>query len=880
MSARAHAALLLLAFALTARTTQAQSRPAPTAQAARLSGPVHIDGRLDEAAWKAASPVTAFTQLDPDEGQPASERSEVYFLIGDDALYVGARLFDSEPGKIHARLARRDDGTDSDLFEVFLDSHHDHLTASRFRVNPAGAIRDAAIGADGSEDDSWDPVWSAAAHVDSLGWTAEMRIPLSQLRYDPRNPDWGLQIARGIHRKSEGAYFAFTPKNEQGGVSRYGTLTGLGHLPAPRHLELVPYATARNERLHFEPGNPFRSSDDWFASTGLDVKYGINSHLTLDATVNPDFGQVEVDPAEVNLTAFETFFAEKRPFFVENADVFAFGQSRAMNNYGFRRVLNSRRIGRAPHLTLGGPAYDHVDAPDQTTIDVAAKLTGKTPSGWSIGVLDALTGREHAHFIPAGGGPEGEAVVEPRTHFFTGRLKRDLNGGNTVIGGMLTAVHRRDESAAIRDQAADDAYVAGLDFNHAWAQRRYAFDASVAHSIVRGSTGAIGALQRSSARYYQRPDHEDYATYDPTRTRLTGWTTDLSLAKTSGEHWLGSLAWTATTPGYEANDLGFMTRSDYQGVSELVLFMQNKPGKFLRSYTIMPYANQIFDYGGDIIYNGYALSTNGTFLNYWDFNLQATGNQRTYEDRLTRGGPQAKLPVQGSIGGGFGTDSRRPWTVNPSYSYSWNAQGGWGASPALSIAVRPSPTLRVAFEPSYSNTHALAQFVTSQADPAATTTYGQRYVFSTLDQRVASLTTRVDWTFTPRMSLQVYLQPLVVTGHYSDFKEFKTPREFEFAVYGRDQGSITRDANGVSIDPGNGSRIEFGDPDFNFRSLLGNAVLRWEYRPGSTLFFVWQQQRTDFQPFGDFEFRRDYPAMLDRSPENVFAVKATWWLPV
>ncbi len=855
----------------------------PTIRAARLVGALRIDGRLDESAWNAATPVTEFTQMDPDEGKPASERTEVRILIGDDALYVGARLFDSEPDKVKGLLARRDDGTSSDLFEVFLDSYHDHLTASRFRVNPAGAVRDAAIGSDGNEDDSWDPVWSAAAQVDSLGWTAEMRIPLSQLRYNPHVNEWGIQFARGIFRKGEGDYFAFTPKKELGGVNRYGSLVGLGQLPTPRHLELVPYVLARNERLHFASDNPFRSASDWFGSTGLDVKYGVTSNLTLDATVNPDFGQVEVDPAEVNLTAFETFFSEKRPFFVEGADLFAFGASRTFNNYGFRKLLNSRRIGRAPHLSLGGPAYDQVNAPDQTTIDVAAKLTGKTQGGWSIGALDAVTGPEHARFTTTGGGGvQQETTVEPLTHFFSGRLKRDLHSGNTVLGGMLTAVNRRNDSDALRAGLPGNAWVGGVDLNHAWSQRRYAFDASIARSFVHGSAGAIDQLQRSSARYYQRPDHGDYVLYDPAATRLAGWTTDASLAKTSGKHWLGSVAWTATTPGYEANDLGFMTRADYRGISELVLYQENTPGRFLRSYSLMPYANHIFNYGGDIIYNGYAMSCSGQLANYWGFNVSGTNGQRSYEDRLTRGGPQGRLPVTGNVNGGLSTDSRKSWSVSPNYSYSWNAEGGRGVSPSLSLSVRPSPTLRLGFEPSFSSTHALAQFVTSHADPTSSGTFGRRYVFATLNQNVASFVTRMDWTFTPRMSLQLYVQPLVVSGHYVDFKEFKVPREFIFAVYGRDQGTVVRDDSTgvVTIDPGNGDLIQFGDPDFNFRSLLGNAVLRWEYRPGSTLFLVWQQRRQDVQSFGDFELGRDYSGLFKQAPENVFAVKATYWFPV
>jgi hypothetical protein len=880
------AAFALLAAALAARagtpdSTRTALPPLPTIRAARLEGSIRVDGRLDEPAWNTATPATEFTQLDPNEGQPASERTEVRVLIGDDALYVGARLFDSEPGKVKGLLARRDDNTSSDLFEVFIDSYHDHLTASRFRINPAGAIRDASIGADGSEDDSWDPVWSAVAQVDPSGWTAEMRIPLSQLRYNPKTDEWGIQFARSIFRKGEGDYFAFTPKKEQGGVSRYGTLTGLAPLPAPRHIELMPYVSTRNERLHFAPDNPFRSASDYFGATGLDMKYGLTSNLTLDATVNPDFGQVEVDPAEVNLTAFETFFSEKRPFFVEGADLFTFGQSRTFNNYGFRKVLNSRRIGRAPHVSLGGPQYDQVNAPDQTTIDAAAKLTGRTPGGWSIGMLDAVTGPERARYtLAGGGGVEHDTPVEPLTHYFSGRVKRDFRSGNTVVGGMLTAVNRRDDTDALRDAIPGSAWVGGVDLNHAWAKRRWALDASVAHSLVQGSSGAIDALQRSSARYYQRPDHKDYVVYDPTRTRLDGWTTDASLAKTSGKHWLGSVAWTQTTPGYEENDLGFMTRADYYGVSELVLYQENQPGKLLRNWNVLPYANHIFDHGGDIIFNGYAANANATLLNFWSLFAGATSNQRTFDDRLTRGGPQAKLPLQGNVNGGFSSDSRKSWSVSPSYSYSWNAEGGWGRSPSLSVSVRARPTLRLGFEPSYSASHALAQFVKAQADPQATGTFGTRYVFATLDQRVASLVTRFDWTFTPRMSVQLYVQPLVVSGRYTDFKEFKAPRDFVFAIYGRDQGTIRRDSTRVTIDPGNGKVIQFSDPDFNFRSLLGNAVLRWEYRPGSTLFLVWQQRRQDQQAFGDFEFGRDYSGMFKRSPENVFALKATYWIPV
>jgi hypothetical protein len=857
----------------------ARHQHAPQIRAARLVGTIRVDGRLEESAWASATPATEFTQLDPDEGQPASERTEVRVLVDDDALYIGARLFDREPGRIKSRLARRDDPSQSDLFEVFIDSYHDHLTAWRFRVNPAGAIRDAAIGTAG-EDASWDAVWESGATVDSLGWTAEMRIPLSQLRYNAQDDAvWGIQFARAIFRRGEGAWFAFTPKKEQGGVRRYGHLVGLGRLPSPRRLELVPYTSARNERLQFPSDHPFRSGSDYFGAAGLDLKYGLTSDLTLDATINPDFGQVEVDPAEVNLTAFETFFPEKRSFFVAGADVFNFGVSQAFNRFGGLQLFNSRRIGRAPQRTLQGANFQFVDHEEQTTIVGAAKLTGKTAGGWSIGAIDAVTHLESARYVDTLG-VERETPVEPQTHYFTGRLRRDFRAGNTVVGGILTAVNRTLDDPALENLLRKNAYVGGLDLNHSWADQGWALDAAASGSLLEGSASAIDLTQRSSVHYLQRPDHGDYLVYDPSRTSLRGSSVDASIAKTSGNHWLASLAYGNKSPGYEINDLGFQTRSDYRSLSTILLYQENKPGKLFRNYAIFPFTNQVWNYAGDVSFDAWQMAANGQLANFWSFDVRGNFNRSAFDDRLTRGGPQARVPDGGSASMELISDSRRAHSFVFDYTYSWNAAGGRGDFPSMSASFRPSPSLRLAFEPSYSMTHSLAQYVMRVADPGATATYGRRYVFSTLDQKTVSLVTRMDWTFTPRLSLQLYVQPLIVSGDFSEFKEFAQPRTFEFDVYGKNRGSISRDpGTGVyTVDPGNGSTFQFDDPDFNFRSLLGNAVMRWEYRPGSTLFVVWQQRRTGVEPIGDFAFGRDYSALFKRSPENVFAVKATWWV--
>ena len=482
---------------------------APAVRAARVQGDIEVDGRLDEASWAAAEPATRFTQTEPAEGMPASERTEVRVLIGADALYIGARLHDREPKRIKAALARKDDDVAADEFDVYLDTFHDHLSGVRFRVTPGGATLDGILGssAQGSDEDlSWDPIWESGTQVDSLGWTAEIRIPLSQLRYNSTaDGSWGIQFYRKILRKGEEDWFAFVPKSETGGVSRYGHLTGLGALRAQRQLELAPYLLAQGSYQPSVAGDPFQDGKEHHASAGLDLKYGLTSDLTLNATINPDFGQVEVDPAVVNLSVFETFFPEKRPFFVEGADVFRFGGIRASNSFGVPDIFFSRRIGREPQRSLSGEGVNYLDAPTETSILAAAKLSGRTQSGWSVGLLDAVTGNEEARYVDEFGVPV-TTPVEPLTNYFVGRVRKDLRGGNSTVGIIATAVNRDQDSPELNSLLRGSAYSVGADFTNSWADRVWSLDGSVGFSTVHGTPEAIELTQRSSARYYQRPD--------------------------------------------------------------------------------------------------------------------------------------------------------------------------------------------------------------------------------------------------------------------------------------------------------------------------------------------------------------------------------------
>ncbi len=858
----------------------ARNADTPVLHAAPLLDPVRVDGVLDEPAWAAAPPAAGFIQNDPDQGEPASEPTEVRVLIGDDAIYIGARMYDREPHLIRSALARRDEAVESDLLELYLDTFHDHLTAFNFRITPAGAIRDAAIGADGRTDNSWDAVWEAGTRIDSLGWVAEIRIPLSQLRYNAGDDAiWGIQLARLVQRKAEVSVFSFTPKREQQGVFRYGHLEGLGRLVRRRGLELLPYVSARSEHLIVDPDNPFRDGSDPFGSAGLDLKYGLTSDLALTATMNPDFGQVEVDPAVVNLTAFETFFEEKRPFFVEGAEVFRFGQTRSFNNMGLLRMFHSRRIGRAPQRRLIGSAYRYVEAPVQSTILGAVKVGGKTRSGWTIAGLDAVTDVEIADYLDAAGDTQ-LAPVEPRTNYFAGRARRSLGQGNTSVGGLLTRTDRELGAPALTNLLRSSAITGGVDFSHFWASRRWEMDGFVATSHVTGSPEAIAATQRSSARYFQRPDATSF-TYDPNRTALSGYAADVSLVKTSGLHWVGSASYQSSSPGFEVNDMGFQTQVDRRAFSTIAIYRENKPGLLFREYDMFAFTNHSWNFDGDATFAQFALAAEGVFQGYWSANARLELRPRYYEDRITRGGPVARLRGGGTTSWGVRSDQRKRTIYGANGSVSWNGARGWGVGYGLSVNARPSTRLLISCEPFLSRSHAKAQYVTRITDPLATATYGSRYVFADLDQTQLTLATRVNWAFTPKLSLQLYMQPLLAVGDYAEFKEFLSPRTFDFGVYGRDLGIITPDPNGYVVDPdstGPAAPFTIFEPDFNFRSLLGNAVVRWEYRPGSALFFVWQQRRTGFEPIGDFAPGRDYSALIHERPESVFAVKATWWI--
>jgi hypothetical protein len=881
-------------------TTKSQNDPRPTAQAVARQGSINIDGKLDEAGWAAATPIGDLTQSSPNEGRAATEKTEIRVLYDESAIYIGARMFDSQGKKgVKAVLTRRDqllndNNLTSDKISFVFDPFHDKNTRMWFEVNPLGVKGDHANG-----DASFDPVWDVATSIDDQGWTAEFRIPLSQLRFSRDSQQlWGMQVWRQIDRLNEFDMWAFWRSNEFGGPAYFGTLTGMTIQSQPRQIELVPYATSRATLDEPRSGDPYHDKREMLYRAGADLKLNVTSNLTLDATVNPDFGQVEVDPAVVNLSVFETTFSEKRPFFISNSQYFSSGGFSCYfcSNVSSLNLIYTRRIGRSPQLAgLVGSRAEFMDATDATTILGAAKVTGRTKSGLTVGLLDAVTNKETATFRLTADGDDQKQEVEPLSNYFIGRLRKDFRGGSTRIGTIATMVNRRldnpDEVARLRNRA--NAF--GFDIDHRWKQREYSFNFQSAITNIAGDTAAIRRAQESSARYYQRVGRDESSDglfdtgYDPSRTSLNGYGFYARVAKETG-NWLAETTQNWRSPGFEANDMGVLNRTDYKWMLANVARQWTTPGSWYRFLWLSTGAQSQFNFEGDRTDGEIHSNVSATLKNFWNAGVFHIYHPTSIDERLTRSGPSVKHYGYNLYSVNINGDSRKRvvWGFNYNLSTPLDNDEGGRTAYYPSITIKPSSSTTVSLSPSWDHDFTAQQFVTSFADANAVSGFGgRRYVFGKLEQKTFAVETRVNATFTPTLTLQLYAQPFLSSGHYTSFKEFAKAKSGDMTYFGKDNGSTVTtltDASGEKIyriDPdgtGPASTFDVGNPDFNFRSLRGTAVMRWEYRPGSTIFFVWTQQRDGFDAFGDFDFSRDRSALFKDRPTNVFQVKATYWL--
>lgn len=834
------------------------------------TGAPAVDGRLNDAVWAAADSIDGFTQRQPDEGRASRYRTVARIAFDQEAVYVAVRAYDPEPHRISAQLTRRDEDSPSDWLMVALDSRHDQRTAYVFSVNPAGVKRDFIVAEGQDDDEGWDAVWSAATTRDSLGWTAEYRIPLAALRFAPDGDGvWGFNLVRSVARDREESFWAPIRRDEPRLVAAFGELHGMRGLPSPRRLELLPYTVSGVARSPGDAGDPFHRSNDLSATAGLDVKYGLTSDLTLDATVNPDFGQVEADPSQVNLSAFETFLDERRPFFTEGAEIYRFGLG--LGDDDSETLFYSRRIGRSPH---GGIDGDYVDAPAQTDILGAAKLSGRV-AGWSVGVLEALTAEERAH--AATGGLRSSAVVEPFTSYTVLRARRDLNGGRTQLGAVGTNVYRSLDGTGL-DWLHRTATTGGFDLSHRWGGGAYVAQLWAVGSHVTGEPEALEETQRSSARYYQRPD-ADYVELDPTATSLSGYAANYMVMKQSGR-WRAGVLGSLRSPGFEANDLGYQQVAD-RFVNVFYGGYRRYPQKgFAREVNANLNAWEEMNFGGEK--TSLAGNVNGsiTLRNYVGIWGGLRRNFEALDTRATRGGPAMRAPAR--YGGWLGMDSNSRKKVYGQLGFDWGREpesGGWNYAVSVEGVWRPTPGIRLEAEPFYQRSLDGWQYVGQPEDRAGST----RYLFGDLDQRVAGMELRANQTFSPTLSLQLYAQPFVATGRYADFRQVASPRAERFAdrlsPLAAERGTAD-DPNAWRVGPADDPELTWDNPDFNVRDFNLNAVLRWEYRLGSTLFVAWSHSRGAGanDPDGLFRLGRELDALWSARATNVLVIKANYWI--
>ena len=858
-------AALALAFAAPAF---AQTAPAPSdtltmakvpVRAIRLTSPVAVDGVLDEPVWQSSQPISNFTQRDPDEGAPPSQRTEVRIAYDDDALYVGARLYDTAPDSILKPLTRRDTFVPGDQFALFLDPLHDRRSGYYFMVGAAGTQFDGTLLNDSWDDDSWDGVWQGRARIDSLGWTAEMRIPYTQLRFASVEKAclWGVNFKRVLQRRNESDYVVYQPKKGSGFVSRFPDLVGIEHVTAGSAIELSPYVTGKAGFLRHSPGDPFNDGREFKPNAGLDLRTSLGSKLTLVATANPDFGQVEVDPAVVNLSDVETFYPEKRPFFVEGSANFGFGQQGANDYWGFNwpepTFFYSRRVGRAPSGDT--PDANYVDTPAGTTILGATKITGKLGPSWNFGTLHALTRHEDADLS---GNPDGidRFTVEPGTYYGVARLQKEFPNRIHGLGFMLTEVARGLSDPVLKTEFNDNSLMAGFD---GWwfldKKKDWVVSGYTATSRIDGDAARIASVQTNSLHYFQRPD-ADKVRFDPSRTSLSGVASRYWLNHQNGDLILNAAAG-FMSPGFDVNDIGFMSRAD---VINFHLGGGKKWTKTTKHRKYQDWIGAIFgswDFDGNNTNAGFWTQASTEFSNNYSWNYKVAYNPQTTSTRRTRGGPRTINKPGYQIGTYFDTDGKSKvfyFIDTGAYFQPAGHSQNWYAYPGVEF--KPASNLTFRIGPGYEDIIEHAQYVTTVTNPGNTDTYGADYVFAHLHQRQLSANVRLNWAYSPSLSLQFFGQPLIAIGQYSDYKALARPNSYEFTPY----------------------PIANGSNNFNVTSLIGNAVLRYEYRPGSAFYLVWSHNRYDDSQVGhDFDFAGSEKRLFKLDADNIFLAKFTYY---
>lgn len=832
-----------------------------------------IDGELNDEAWQNGEWLNDFTQFEPYNAAATTQRTEFKILFDKDNLYIGMKAFDTSPDSIVQRLTRRDN-PDGDFMGIAFDSYHDLRTAFMFAVTAGGVKFDQMLTEDGeNEDDSWNANWWVKVKMVEDGWIAEIKIPFSQLRFENESDGvWGLQVFRQTYRHNELDFWQHIPKDAPGLVHMFGEMNGLESIKPQKIFDITPYGIAKLETYEAEEGNPFLDGSDTHVNAGIDAKIGVTNNLTLDLTINPDFGQVEADPSEVNLSAYESYFSEKRPFFIEGANITTFGIGIGDGGVGNDNLFYSRRIGRRPRLEPDLNDNEYARVPVNTPIIGAAKLTGKTSNGLSIGIIESVAAEGRAEIDD--NGTRRYETVEPLTNYFLGRVQKDLNEGNTIIGGMITSTNRWTD-ATTEDDFHKTAYTGGVDFTQYFQKKVWMFNVNAAFSQVNGTENAIANTQESSARYFQREDN-DYVNYDPTKTSLTGSGGRLQIIRQKG-HWthLAVVLW--KTPGFELNDMGYLRQADQLFAMYWGQYRVWEPKGIYRSWNLSGDYYNVWDFGGNLLGHGLEANANMDFKNFWSLWGHLNLNTNGISNTMLRGGPRMRTSGSNSIQYNVSTDSRKKLHF---YVYNNFGSGFDDSSRNFTISAgftyKPINTLTVSVNPRFNKSFNELQYIGKESYNG-----NDRYLFASIDQKVLSASIRISYNLTPDLTLQYWGQPFIASGEFKDYKVIDSPMatnyQDRFNVFNASQMSGLVD--GVfDIDENADGTTDYsiGNPDFNVQEFLSNLVIRWEYSPGSSVYLVWNQTRNGSLEDGNMNVGSDLDNLFTEKSHNVFLVKFSY----
>lgn len=815
-----------------------------------------VDGRHDEPEWESVGEWSeAFVQSRPVERAVSKYETRMKIFYDDKNIYVGIRCYDDEIDKLHHQIGNRDDWT-GDYVTVSFDSYHDYRSASQFMLNAGGTRTDMSMTDQQEMNFSWNAVWAGKSHIyrEEGYWFAEYAIPFTQLRYRTVGNDgvWGLHVQRMVSRNDEMLEWSMVPQNNNGVVYSYGEMYGMDDAPRTRNIEFTPYLSGQHVREPRIEGSPYQTGSDWRANVGLDAKMRVGDY-TMNMTFNPDFGQVEQDPSVMNLTTTETFYEEKRPFFLEGSDVFSFG-------INTDNMFYSRRIGAMPSYS---PSVDNVtsfvETPKNVPIIGALKLIGTNKNNVSIGIMESVTARSSAHTTI--GGNEQRIVTEPLTNYTVARVQKSWEG-KTLLGGMLTSVNRSLGEDHLEQSLVANAFTGAVDFSHYFKDRLYYITAKAMFSTMNGTEAAIERKQRNSVHYYQRESAADFLGVDPTRTSLSGAAGFLEVGRKGFSKLQVFDQLSYYSAGFDLNDVGYLARADLIQNTFDISYNQNTPWAIWRNTAIKFTMLNQWDTDGNTQLHSFRFRWDATLKNRWGWWVTQTFRTNRREDRLLRGGPDMRMPAAYWNSFGFFTDMAKKWYVTIDYISNKNMDGSkfeYNIKPSLYARIGNHLLLELAAE-LYNDRNNLQYAGTIAPDKEG----GKKeYVLGRMFQRTYGVTMRAQVNITPDVSVQFYGAPFTSNARYSDFQA---------------AANTLSETKSERLRPLTASeQARMYNPDFSFNEFRSNFVARWEYRPGSTLYFVWEHSRSSSQNSYRAGWDNNLGEMFRTPATNIFMVKLNYY---